>query len=65
MKFYKVVTRITARIYFIYLDGYVEAETRPGNEHTETRNEETYVDYFLTKEAAEMFVQQQRHAMFG
>ena len=65
MKYYKVVTKITARIDFIYLDGYVEAETRHENEYTETRNADTYVDYFPTKEAAEMFVRTQRRVMFG
>lgn len=65
MKFYKVVTKITDRKDFIYLDGCVEAETRPENEYTETRNADTYVDYFPTKEAAEMFVRTQRRVMFG
>lgn len=65
MKFYKVVTKITARKDFIYLDGFVEAETRPENVYTENGYADTYVDYFPTKEAAEMFVRTQRRAMFG
>lgn len=65
MKYYKVVTKITARKDFIYLDGYEEAETRPENEYTETKNAETYVDYFPTKEAAETFIRTQRRIMFG